>query len=502
MTSLPPLESLRSSRILVLGDVMLDEYVWGEVSRISPEAPVPVIAGRHREFKAGGAGSVVDNLAVLGAKVLACGLVGDDEGGRSLQELLGSEGADCSGVIVSSERPTIRKTRVMAYVQHANRGQQQILRVDWEEVQPPTPNERVRIGRFLEETFANPPEVVLISDYEKGLLDTGLLEDVLYRARQHSVPVLVDPGRSVDYSRYRGASLICPNRYEAEQATGRTLSTPEEYRAAGIDLLERLELDHVALTLDREGIFLVSRGASGEEPTVRSFPTEVRAVTDVAGAGDMVLSLLGLAIASGWSVEHAIRLANVGAGIEVSKVGVTPIEPWELAQAWSVGSAQSRSKVVTLSDAEKIVARHRATGRRVVFTNGCFDLLHHGHVVLLERARALGDTLIVGLNSDESIRRLKGEQRPVADEQARARVMSAISSVDHIVFFGEDTPMDVIERLRPDVLVKGSDYDGRAVVGREFVEGYGGVVELVPLELGVSTSRILDRLSGRERSPE
>lgn len=469
---------------------MLDEYVWGEVSRISPEAPVPVVAAGHREHKAGGAGSVVENLAVLGAEVQMVGLIGNDEAGKHLCELFRGRGLDPSRLVVSASRPTTRKTRFMAYVQQAHRAQQQILRVDWEEVGAPDEAETAGLRSALETSFAEQPNVVLVSDYEKGLLTESMLRTIIDMGRSAGIPVLIDPGRSVDYRRYRGATLICPNRFEAEQATGMKLRTRADYDAAGNKLVEELELDHVALTLDREGIMRVSAGGDGQ-----MFPTRVRTVTDVAGAGDMVHSVIGLALGSGWTVDEALQLANLGAGVEVSKVGVTPVERWELYQA--LAEEGSVSKVRRLEDLLRIVERSRAAGNRLVFANGCFDILHAGHVKLLERAKELGDLLIVGLNDDESIGRLKGPGRPVSSKEDRSRVLSGLSVVDHVVFFDDDTPLGLIQQLKPDVLVKGGDYSDQEVVGRDAVEASGGRVELVPLELNVSTSAILDRLQGK-----
>ncbi len=495
MISLPALDTLGAPRILVAGDVILDEYVWGEVSRISPEAPVPVLAGRLRELKAGGAGSVVENLAVLGARVEICGLVGADDAGARLSAVLRERGMNAAGLIESEDRPTIRKTRMIAYVQQANRAQQQVLRVDWEEVRPPSERERARLTAFLAEYFREaPPAAVLVSDYEKGLLDEALLAAIIAHARAARVPVLVDPGRSVRYDRYRGATLVCPNRFEAEQATGVSMRPgAENYLEAGRRLVRDLDVRYAALTLDSEGIYLVQRTARGEIEG-RHFPTQVRSITDVAGAGDMVLSMLGIALAAGWSIEEAAEVANVAAGIEVSKVGVTPVERWEIGQALSAAGTGVRSKLATLAELQRIRERARAGNKRVVFANGCFDLLHAGHLALIEHARAAGDLLIIGLNSDASVRRLKGAGRPIHGEMERARILSAIAAIDHIVLFDEDTPMRLIAALTPDMLVKGEDYRGQEVVGRAEVERGGGRVILVPLVPEISTSAILDRI--------
>ena len=490
MSRIPPLSELGEPRILVIGDLILDEYLWGDVSRISPEAPVPVLRVRHREHRSGGAGSVIENLAVLGAKVDACGLIGDDEAGRTLRARCEEIGVDPLGLIVAPDRPTTLKTRMLGGVQQANRGRQQVLRVDWEEDRPVESGliEQVlaRVSTLLETA---PPAAILCSDYEKGLLSPELLGRVIALGKKFSIPVLVDPGRSVDYARYAGAWLICPNRFETEQATGVTITDAASATRAGEQLVERLGLAHAALTLDREGIHCVSSDRSAQ-----TFPTRVRSVTDVAGAGDMVLSLLGIAIGAGWSIDDAIRLANLGAGIEVSKIGVTPVEKWEIEQAAATDGGDGPSKVRSLGELVRILERERAAGQKIVFTNGCFDILHAGHVQLLERARGFGQLLVLGLNSDRSIRAQKGESRPVQDADERGRVLSGLAAVDHIVFFDEETPAELVAALEPDVLVKGQDYSDKIVVGREVVESRGGRVELVDLREGSSTTSIIDRI--------
>ncbi|MEM7164596.1 MAG: D-glycero-beta-D-manno-heptose 1-phosphate adenylyltransferase [Planctomycetota bacterium] len=481
------LESLGKPRLLVIGDLILDEYVWGEVSRVSPEAPVPVLHAHHREFKAGGAGSVVENLAVLQAQVQVCGLIGDDQPGVRLRAAFERVGVDCSGLLASQRRQTTCKTRMMAYVQQAHRAQQQVLRLDWERVEEPDEQEEARIFEFVESAFADPPAAVLVSDYEKGLLTPKILQHIVTLGRKRGIPVLVDPGRSVDYSRYSGATLICPNRFESEQASGVAMRNHQAYDQAARKLLEELQLDHVALTLDRDGILLLSRDGDS-----RMFPTRVREVADVAGAGDMVLSLIGLAFGSGWPVDQAIELANLGAGVEVSKVGVAPVDHSELYEALANESGSSR--VRRREDLLRLAERARASGQKIVFTNGCFDFIHVGHVELLQSAKECGDVLIVAVNTDESVRRLKGDDRPIHTHEERGRVLSAMTAIDHIVFFEEDTPIDLIEALRPDVLVKGADYQGGVVIGREIVEANGGRVELIPIVPENSTTSILGRI--------
>ena len=495
MSQVPPLSELGSPKIMVLGDLILDEYLWGDVARISPEAPAPVLRVRHREHRCGGAGSVIENLVVLGAQVAACGLIGNDQAGDTMTDRFEEMGVEPLELIRCEDRPTTLKTRMLGGVQHASRGQQQVLRVDWEENRPI----EVELLKSVTDSIGHmiqgfSPDAILVSDYEKGLLTEEILQFTIAVATEVGIPVLIDPGRTVDYSRYSGAFLICPNRFETEQATGHPLTDRDSAHEAGRALLDQLQVQHAALTLDRDGIELVSKG---EDP--RSFPTRVRAVTDVAGAGDMVLSCLGLGVGAGWQIEDCIRLANLAAGVEVSKIGVTPVERWEIEQAAVFDGGEVPSKVRGLAELVRILERERASGQRIVFTNGCFDILHAGHVQLLEKARGYGQLLVVGLNSDASIRMQKGEDRPVQSGAERSRVLSGLGAVDHVVFFDEETPAELLEAIQPDVLVKGQDYSDRVVVGREIVEKRGGRVELVDLRAGSSTTAIIDRIRGETR---
>ncbi|MEC9476377.1 MAG: D-glycero-beta-D-manno-heptose 1-phosphate adenylyltransferase [Planctomycetota bacterium] len=487
---IPDLDTLGDVRILVIGDLMLDEYFYGDVDRISPEAPVPVVHSKFHETRVGGAGSVVSNLAALGCELDVIGLVGDDEGGIQVRESLQSIDASIDGVIVSSSRPTIRKTRILAGVQHAGRGQQQILRLDREQLQPLEEAEQSAVLEAIEVALDRMPSAVLVSDYEKGLLGSEILRRLIEGARARSIPVLVDPCRSGDWDAYRGADLICPNRYESCIASGIELDeSVDRQLQAGEILLEQLQLKHCILTLDRDGITRVSRGGDH-----RRHPTQVRAVSDVAGAGDMVLSLLGLSIACGWDIDDACQLANLGAGIEVQKVGVQPVERWELAAARDSLCGVAPDQTRSLQEMIQIISSLKSAGKVVVFTNGCFDLLHTGHLQLLEAARAFGDSLVVGINSDASVERLKGPERPILPATERAQLLGALACVDHVVIFDEETPEVLIGELLPDVLVKGADYNIDQVVGREAVESAGGRVELVTLQPGASTTGLIEKI--------
>ncbi len=487
---IPELDTLQKHTILVAGDLMLDEYHYGDIERISPEAPVPVVQGKQYEMRVGGAGSVVANLAALGVETSVIGMVGADEAGDHIREALEATGAAIDGVTVSASRPTIRKIRILAGVQHAGRGQQQVLRLDREEIHPLDEAELQALQLAVADALDRSPAALLISDYEKGLLGEELLKALIDGARARSIPVLVDPGRSGRWNGYRGATLICPNRYEACSASGIELdSSVEEQLEAGRGLISQLDLQHCVLTLDRDGITRISRGGDS-----RRHPTRVQEVTDVAGAGDMVLSLLGLAIASGWELDDACQLANLGAGIEVQKVGVQPVERWELEAARQSLAGTIPDQVRSPRQMEEIVANARSNGQAVVFTNGCFDLLHAGHLQLLEAARAFGDLLVVGINSDASVQRLKGPDRPILPATERARLLGALACVDHVVVFDEETPELLIAGLLPDVLVKGADYSLDQVVGREAVEAAGGRVERVTLVQGASTTGLIERI--------
>jgi D-beta-D-heptose 7-phosphate kinase/D-beta-D-heptose 1-phosphate adenosyltransferase len=481
-------------RLVVIGEAILDQYVWGEVERISPEAPIPVLRVNRRDERVGGAGSVVTNLLKLGADVRFLSIVGDDAKGESVVAHLVDAGCPPEGIAKVAGRSTIAKARHLGYVQHANRAIQQILRVDEEDVRPPPPE---AIARLLEAYRAQvgSADAVLVSDYRKGLLTAEFLRAIIEGAG--SKPVLIDPARIDDYSIYRGAHLICPNRYETSLASGLPCGRVEESGPAAEKLIRAHGFRAVAVTLDRDGIYLQMREGTG-----RHFPTAATIVADVAGAGDMVLSVLGLVVGSGGRLEDAVELANVAAGIEIRRIGVVPVTREEILAEMRFQGHPGVGKLKTAQELAGIVRDLRAAGKKVVFTNGCFDLLHFGHHHLLHHSRRLGDCLIVAVNSDASIRRLKGPGRPINDEGERMLMLSGLESVDYVVLFDEDTPMGLLDLLRPDILVKGGEYKDGVVVGREFVESYGGKVELVSQIPGISTSAILEMKARGGRKKE
>ncbi len=471
------LRQLPGMPVLVVGDVMLDRYVHGEVERISPEGPVPVFRVLAERMMLGGAGNVVRNLAALEAVPRFVSVVGDDAAGRDLLELIAAESSVLPDIFIESGRQTTIKTRYVA-------AHQQLLRADRETLAAP-PDALVVELRTAAARALHRAGALVLSDYGKGVLTPPLLQDLIVAAREAKRPVIVDP-KGPDYTRYRGATIITPNRRELGEASGLPVASDEQIVTAARHVREVAEVEAVLVTRSQEGMTLVT--ADG---TIH-IPVEAREVFDVSGAGDTVTAVLALALAAGADFAAAARLANLAAGIVVGKAGTATVRLAELEEALRrVDLSAGGHKLVDADTAARLAGAWRAEGLRVGFTNGCFDLLHPGHVSLLSQARAACDRLIVGLNSDASTRRIKGEGRPVQGETARAVVLSSLASVDLVVIFEEDTPLRLIEALRPDVLVKGADYSLDQVVGADFVQGYGGRVLLADLTAGFSTTRTI-----------
>jgi D-beta-D-heptose 7-phosphate kinase/D-beta-D-heptose 1-phosphate adenosyltransferase len=479
------LAGLGRPRILVLGDLILDRYVTGEVDRISPEAPIPVLRARHQEDRLGGAGNVAANLRAMEAGVEVVGLVGEDGLGERMRALLADMGIGTGGLIVDPTRPTTEKTRVVA-------GSQQLVRVDWEDSRAIDAKLTRALLEDLEARLRG-VQAVILSDYGKGVLTKEVLAEAIRLARARALPILVDPKGS-DWSGYRGATLVTPNRKEAEEALGRAIRGLDELPSAGKDLIERAELEAVVVTLGPQGMFHLTRAGQS-----RHVPTVARSVFDVTGAGDTVISHLALGLGAGLSLGVAAELSNYAAGIVVGKRGaasVTRAELFRVLEEAAGRSGEGRSKVLTPAAMAKRLAEWRAQSLKVVLTNGCFDVLHAGHVEYLRFARAQGDVLVVAVNDDESVRRLKGVGRPVNPLADRMAVLSGLEVVDAVISFGDDTPARVVEQVSPAVLVKGEDWRDKGVVGREWVEAHGGKVVLAPLLAGRSTTGILDRARG------
>ncbi|MDO8137644.1 MAG: D-glycero-beta-D-manno-heptose 1-phosphate adenylyltransferase [Candidatus Brocadiales bacterium] len=489
------LKEAQNTTIMVVGDLMLDKYVWGEVKRISPEAPIPIINVTQEETRPGGAGAVISNLIHLGARVLCSGVVGADPDGNKLLEILDTLGADTSGIFKDPERPTTIKTRMMGHLQTAGRGVQQLLRIDYEKTHPLPHEIEDNIIKHVKEHLSH-CQLLAITDMNKGLLTERLLKALSSLGRSYGKPILVDPRLDSNCSLYSGVTAVTPNRYETELMTGINIASPESLRQAGAKLVKDLNLQYAIVTLDKDGIFLYERDGN-----CQLIPTNPREVCDVTGAGDMVLSMLALIVASGHSLVDAVRLANVAAGIEVGKIGALPVTKEEILKELSI-EHPSLEKIKTLEEVEGVLKKHRIKKDRIVLTNGCFDILHVGHIEYLRFARSQGELLVVGINTDRSVRELKGPGRPVLSQKERARLLAALEDVDYVVSFDEPTPEKLIRRLRPDILIKGEAWKEKGVVGRELVESYGGKVILAPFVQGASTTDIISRIMENQKEPD
>jgi D-beta-D-heptose 7-phosphate kinase/D-beta-D-heptose 1-phosphate adenosyltransferase len=478
-------ETLPRSRVLLVGDLMVDRYLYGNAERISPEAPMPVLHFQKEELRLGGAGNVVANLAVLGAAVSVVGAIGLDETGQQLSSMLEGTGADVSG-LVECDRPTTCKMRLVGSAQH--RHPQQMLRLDFEDYRPVDSKIGDQLSARAIERMQS-CQMVCIEDYDKGVVTADVCRRIIDAARAAGLPVLIDPARINDYRKYAGATCLKLNRAEAAKSTGLPVETPDHIKTAAERLMSTLSLDAVVLTLDKQGSYVASR--DGER---RLLQTRTRQVYDVTGAGDMAFAMLAVARAAGATWEESTALANVAGGLEVEKFGVVPITPAEIVKELHADARLRLGKRRNLTELLGELNTARAAGKRIVFTNGCFDLIHLGHVKYFQFAKRQGDLLVVGVNTDAGIQRLKGPKRPIIAETDRMGVLEELESIDYLVPFDDDTPIALIEAIRPHVLVKGADYTKDKVVGAEFVEASGGEVALAPLIDGRSTSNVIERI--------
>ncbi len=468
--------------VLVIGDLMLDRYLIGDVQRISPEAPVPVVLLKQQNDRAGGAANVAANLANLGITTRIAGCVGEDAEASTLLALINHLGIKSEAVIQSLARPTIAKTRVMS-------SNQQIVRIDQESQAPLSDEENSELHILITRAIHDQPAMVILSDYAKGVLSQATCRYIIETCKQANIPVLVDP-KGQDYSKYQGATALTPNKKETAEACGVSMKDNNALLAAAKKLKKSLSLDFLAVTRGEEGITLL------EQDTDHHISATAKKVFDVSGAGDTVIATLAAGLIHGLSAQEALSLANTAAGIVVGKVGTVPIELAELLHELTSKNASAQAdKICDLASLKNKVNTWRDSHQKIIFTNGCFDLLHAGHVTYLEAAKKTGDKLILGLNTDRSVSALKGPTRPVIHENDRARVLAALEAVDAVILFDEDTPLNLIDAVRPDVIVKGDDYTEEQVVGGKEVKAWGGSVKLIPLVQGRSTTGILEKIS-------
>ena len=467
-------------QVLVVGDLMLDRYMWGTVERISPEAPVPVLSPGREATRVGGAGNVALNLAGFGLQVAVAGFTGEDENRDRLLEDFAEHGIDTSAVITLSDRPTITKTRVIA-------GHQHVLRVDLEDLSDIDSGSRKRLFQAVMAKL--PVDAIILSDYAKGALSTDLCQRLIEAAKETATPVLVDP-KGFDFSKYAGASVLTPNLLELSRAGGVSADQTDDLDNIARAYVDSLGLQFLVLTRGRDGMTLVA-----EDQTVHS-PAEAREVYDVSGAGDTVIASIAAAMLGNLNYVDMLHMANLAAGYVVGRVGTVAIEQTFLMRALHAEEQALSESVYSQDELLLLVEEWRNREQRIVFTNGCFDIVHAGHVSFLHKAAREGNKLIVGINTDSSARALKGDTRPINGQDDRACIIAALAAVDAVILFDEETPLNLIKALQPDVLVKGADYRKDQVVGATEVESLGGRVVLVPIVEGKSTSELVRKISG------
>ncbi len=475
---------VRPVRVAVVGDLILDEYLDGVVNRISPEAPVPVHLVRKSSVTAGGAANVARNIQLAGGQALMIGVCGQDAAAGQLREILINDGISAEGIAADVQRPTIKKTRITA-------SHQQLVRIDWEEVKPISAEMQDTLYQYLESQRF---DVLVLSDYGKGGVPPEFMQRLIALGNKRSVPVVIDP-KGKDYSMYKGATLITPNRKEACEALGWETNVNWPAKDLASELAKAHSIENILVTLGAEGMM----GLEAKSGTFHSLPAKAREVFDVSGAGDTVVSIMALALGAKETLAKAMHYANAAAGRVVEKWGTQPIYRVELPEALSDkaktgGFPSTATKIKSVEQVAHAIGRQGKRKKKIVFTNGCFDLLHAGHISYLEEARSKGDALVIGVNSDASLRRLKGESRPIVTLEQRMRLLAALECVDHIVSFDDDTPAKLIESLMPDVLAKGADYEIHQIVGADTVLNSGGQVERIPFVEGLSTSDIVRRV--------
>ncbi len=472
-------------RVLLVGDFILDSYVYGDALRISPEAPVQVLRVVERQHLCGGAGSVAADLAALGAVPTCVGIIGDDTAGRELSGQLEGIGADIDGLLTVPGRPTVSKQRLIGLAQHRHR--QQLLRIDEEDDSPIDARTTEKLLAIYADKLER-ADIVCLQDYNKGVLCEELCAKLISMAKQAGKKVLADPAAGVDYARYAGAYLLTPNRRETSAAVGFDIVTIDDAARAAKTLAGKLDLQVVVVTLDKEGAFLHTGQLAEHISTVP------RSVYDVTGAGDMVLAMLAVSIAAGCDSVTAVQLANMAGGLEVEKFGTATVTIDEIVNEIIAENRGKMGKIRQMDSLLNELNSRRRQNETVVFTNGCFDVIHRGHIEYLKFCKQQGDIVVLGLNSDSSVRQIKGPGRPINNQHDRAAVLAGLEAVDYIITFEEPDPLKLIEQVKPDVLIKGNDWAQKGVAGREFVESIGGKVVLAPMVDGKSSTDTIEKM--------
>ena len=463
---------------LVIGDLMLDQYIFGEITRISPEAPIPILKKEKEQFRMGGAANVAANLSGLGIKTVLAGLVGRDINGERLTQLIKQKLISSRG-LMKSKTPTTTKTRIVS-------GQQQIIRIDEEKNSLPLDKNNIKkiIGLIKQK-----PSIIIISDYAKGLISLELMKPLIKTARQMKIPIIVDP-KGDNLEKYRGVTALTPNKNEAYILTN-NIDRNELILEKNLKKVRRdFDIEFIAMTQGDLGVKLIT------EKKTRTIPaSKLKQVFDVSGAGDTIIASIAAGMIANITLQESLEVANIAAGIVISKVGTTPIEKHELINELENEHHGDKNKLITEIDLLKKLSYRNAKNEKIGFTNGCFDILHAGHVSYLEQAKNKVDFLIVGLNSDSSVRKLKGSNRPVINESDRARVLCSLEAVDAVIIFNQGTPINLIKKIKPHTLIKGNDYSVNQVVGHKEIKEWGGKVELIPLLQGRSSSEIIKKIS-------
>jgi D-beta-D-heptose 7-phosphate kinase/D-beta-D-heptose 1-phosphate adenosyltransferase len=481
--------SLGSPKVLVLGDFMLDVYIYGDAVKISPEAPVPVLKISETEHRCGGAGSVAANLTALGAKAYCLGVIGDDRDGEILKAKLTEAGASIDCLFKVENRPTISKQRLIGLAQHLHR--QQLMRIDRESTESLSEELNERLLAAYKDTLPE-IDIVCLQDHNKGLLSDPLCQQMIRLANRANKKTLIDPSLTSEYSKYTGATAITPNRKESSAVVGFEVTDTETAAKAANYLFQKLQLEAVIITLDKEGAYLKTESKS------LMIPTRPRSVYDVTGAGETVMAMLAAALAADCDYETAVQLSNIAGGIEVEKFSTATVTIEEIADEIAARNLDASGKIRPVDSLLHEIERHRRKKRTIVFTNGCFDVLHRGHLEYLRFCRRHGDVVILGLNSDKSVRMIKGPGRPINNQEDRAALLAAMEMIDYVTLFDEPSVLNLIKKVRPDVLVKGEDWAVKGVVGREFVESYGGKVVLAPLVENRSSTAMIEKIRSLE----